>query len=139
MKPKVILRAGANQNFTLTISGSEANMQRLVNLLLFAERPGDVKVVNELGPLPWEDEASPQFVPPPLSLEALQEAATKAITTICNTWVHGLDDVKKTLASFHVARMRDLTPEQLPRFIEALNFLPDGSKMASEPNPDDLV
>ena len=137
--PKVILRGGATQSITLTIVANEANMQRLAALLMFGERPGDVQA-KELGPLPWEDENDPKYIAPKKSREQLEEEATQAITKVCNTWVHGLDDVKLLLSQFGAARMRDLSDEQLPSFIEALNYVPEGSKHAPESNnPDDLV
>lgn len=142
--PKVVLRGGAHQTITLTISANEANMQRLATMLIFAARPGDdefkaaIKTVREMR-LPWEDPADARYVPATKTKEQLQEAATEAIQRICNTWVNGHEDVVKTLASFGVSRLRDLSDDQLPAFIEALKFVPSDDAAPETNNPDDLV
>jgi hypothetical protein len=141
-KPKVILRSGAKDTITLTITANEANLSRLANILLFATRPGDddLDMNKGLYMLPWEDPNDARYIGPPKSTEQLQEEAAAKVTSIINTWTNGLADVKLTLAKFGVDRVRELKPEQLESFIQALDLSPSLAQEAPEKNdPDELV
>jgi hypothetical protein len=141
-KPKVILRSGAKDTITFTITANEANLSRLASLLLFAERPGDSDLDMNTGlyMLPWEDPNDARYVKPPKSTEELEKEAAEKVTSIINTWTNGLEDVKLTLAKFGVQRVRELKPEQLESFIKALDLSPSLAQKAPETNdPDELV
>ena len=114
-KPKVILRSGAKDTITFTITANEANLSRLASLLLFAERPGDSDLDMNTGlyMLPWEDPNDARYVKPPKSTEELEKEAAEKVTSIINTWTNGLEDVKLTLAKFGVQPNRvsgEVTP-----------------------------
>lgn len=101
----------------ITIEASELNLQRLGALLMFADPYTDVKLVKELGPLPWEEKGE---APPQLEIDrvAVQNAVTPKLVTYLNE--HGHDATRALIESFGAPKLRDLSDEQILGLYNAL-------------------
>jgi hypothetical protein len=95
------------------IAATEANLQRLGALLLFADRV-EIKAPVELGPLPWEDPTDPRYQQIP-ELEVDYEVVKRSIAKHLSAYVkiHGEERARAVLNSFGAPRLSSVPQEQL--------------------------
>lgn len=121
---KALNRAELKQlsEFTITIAGSEANIQRIAALLLFADPAAPVEV-KPLPPLPWEDPTDPQYQQPPeleIDYNAVRNSIVKQLEPYVKT--HGKQQAKVLIQSFGADRLRDVPEQNLVALDTALGM-----------------
>jgi hypothetical protein len=97
----------------ITLVASEANLQRIAAMLLFADHL-EPKYELAAKPLPWEDPNDPQYQKPP-ALEIDYNAVRNGIMKDLEWYVAQYSEAQaKEFISLHGAeRIRDLTEDQL--------------------------
>lgn len=94
------------------IAASEANIQRIGALLLFADHPVAVEKIDNK-PLPWEDPTDPRFQKPP-ELEIDYEVVRRSIMKHLSAYVkkHGEERARAVLSSYGSAPRLSSVPQE---------------------------